>query len=122
MAELRRLSRKSVKVLRLIADGHSYSQIVDSHADISYRDIFDAAEEALRLSDPPSDYEERMAIIKQKHPRAYERWTPNEDTDLTAMYAQGTSLDQLVAHFQRQPSAIRSRLEKLASRANQEPQ
>lgn len=105
----------------MIADGHSYSQIVDSHVDISYRDIFDAAEEALRLNDPPSGYEARMVIIKQKYPRAYERWTENEDTHLAAMYAQGTPLEELAARFQRQPSAIRSRLEKLSSKPSQEP-
>ena len=121
MTEPRRLSEKSFKVLRLIADGHSYSQIVDSHTDINYHDIFEAAEEALRLNDPPSGYETRMVIIKQKYPRAYERWTQNEDADLAAMDAQGMPLKELAAHFQRQPSPIRSRLEKLSSKPNQEP-
>jgi hypothetical protein len=121
MTEPRRLSSKSVKVLTLIADGHSYSQIVDSHADISYRDIFDAAEEALRLNYPPSSYEARMVVIKQKYPRAYERWTQSEDAQLAAMYTQGTPLEELAARFQRQPSAIRSRIEKLSSKPNQEP-
>jgi hypothetical protein len=121
MTEPRRLSSKSVKVLTLIADGHSYGQIVDSHADISYRDIFDAAEEALRLNDPPSSYEARMVVIKQKYPRAYERWTQSEDAQLAAMYTQGTPLEELAVRFQRQPSAIRSRIEKLSSKPNQEP-
>ena len=115
MAKPRKLSEKSVRVLRLIAQGHSYSQIVDGHFEISYRDIFDAAEEALCLSETPSEYEERMAAIKRKYPRAYERWTQDEDTRLVAMYGEGTPLDELAARFQRQPSAIRSRLEKLVS-------
>jgi len=115
MATSRRLSEKSVKVLRLIAEGHSYSQIVDGHPEVSYRDIFNAAEEALRLNETPSEYEEHMAAIKRKHPRAYERWTQDEDTRLATLYAQGTPIDELAAHFQRQPSAIRSRLEKLGS-------
>jgi hypothetical protein len=114
MAMPRRLSEKSVEVLRLIAEGHSYSQIVDGHFEISYRDIFDAAEEALRLNETSSEYEERMAAIKRKHPRAYERWTQDEDARLAAMHAEGKPVDELAARFQRQPSAIRSRLEKLA--------
>lgn len=44
VTKARYLSEKSVRVLRLIADGHSYSQIVDGNPDIKYRDIFDAAE------------------------------------------------------------------------------
>jgi len=117
----RRLSEKGVKVLRLIAEGHSYSQIVDGHTEINYRDIFDAAEEALRLNETPSEYEERIAAIKRKHPRAYERWTQDEDTRLAVMYAEGSALDERAVRFQRQPSAIRSRLEKLALKPDQVP-
>jgi hypothetical protein len=82
MTKARYLSGKSVKVLRLIADGHSYSQIVDGNPDIKYRDIFYAAEEALRLNDTSSTYEERLESIKKRYPRAYERWTENEDAQL----------------------------------------
>ena len=117
----RGLSEKSAKVLRLIAEGHSYSQIVDGHTEINYRDIFGAAEEALGLSETPSEYEERIAAIKRKHPRAYERWTQDEDARLAAMYSEGTPLDELAVRFQRQPSAIRSRLEKLALKPDQVP-
>jgi hypothetical protein len=120
MANSRRLSEKSVKVLRLLARGHSYSQIVDGHPELSYRDILDAAEEALCLNETPSEYDERIAAIKQKHPRAYQPWTQDEDTRLMTLHAVGTPIDELAARFQRQPSAIRSHLEKLAPRPNQE--
>ena len=33
MSDQRRLSEKSIRVLSLIADGHSYGQIVDGHQD-----------------------------------------------------------------------------------------
>jgi hypothetical protein len=110
----RYLSEKSIKVLRLIADGHSYGQIVGGNSDIKYPDIFDAAEEALRLNDTPSAHEERLEFIKKKYSRAYERWTQNEDANLVALHADGLAVDELAARFQRQPSAIRSRLDKLA--------
>jgi ribonuclease D len=61
-----------------------------------------------------SAYEERLATIKQGHARAYEKWTQEEDADLLSLYAAGTPLSQLSAHFERQPSAIRSRLAKLS--------
>jgi len=46
-----RLSPKSLQVLRLIAAGHSYSQIVDSTADLNYHDICFAAEDAVWLDE-----------------------------------------------------------------------
>ena len=60
----------------------------------------------------PSD--ERLQAIRQEHPRAYEKWTPEEDEELLSLHAAATPLSGLVAHFQRQPSAVRSRLAKLS--------
>ena len=57
------ISEKSVIVLSLIAEGHSYSQIVDGNADISNLDIFDTAKEALLLNDSQFSYDARMAKI-----------------------------------------------------------
>src|SRR5215208_6477736 len=113
MAESKRLSEKSIAVLSLIAEGHSYSQIVDGHQEISYHDIFNAAEEALRLAEPESDYHKRMAVIKSRYPRAYEKWSEREDADLQSMHEQRVTVAKIATQFERQPSAIRSRLEKL---------
>jgi len=107
------LSPKSIAVLSLIADGHSYAQIVDGHPNISYLDIFHAAEEALRLNESESDYHRRMAEIKSKHPRAYEKWTDDEDDELRLLFRRGVSNSEAAKHFGRQPSAISSRLNKL---------
>lgn len=108
-----KLSSKTIAVLSLIADGHSYSQIVDGHPDLTYRDIFEAAEEALRLNESESDYHQRLAKIKAKYPRAYEKWTEAEDDELKAMFGRGVKNIDAAKHFQRQPSAISSRLNKL---------
>ncbi len=51
--------------------------------------------------------------IRQKYPKAYERWTPDEDMQLRAKYQEGIGIDDLASYFERQPSAIRSRLAKL---------
>lgn len=117
MARSQKLNRKSVTVLRLIADGHSYAQIVDSHADITYLDIFAAAEEALELLESYSVYDERVTKIKQKHSRAYERWMDEEDRELAGMCQEGNTVAEMADHLGRQPSAFRSRLMRLGLEA-----
>ncbi|MBK6722679.1 MAG: hypothetical protein IPG58_05185 [Acidobacteria bacterium] len=108
----KQLSIKSRAVLSLIAEGQSYAQIVDGHSGITYLDIFHAAEEALQLNESQSDYQARLARIKEKHPRAYEKWSPEEDAELKLMRANGIGTQKLAEHFLRQPSAISSRLNK----------
>lgn len=115
-----RLTPKSLQVLKLIAAGHSYAQIVDSHPELNYHDIFFAAEEAVWLDEKLGNASETrpsgisaMEKAKQKHPRAYAPWTEAEDAELKTMHAAGKSAAEMAEHFQRQPSAIRSRLGKL---------
>lgn len=112
MPESRRLSDKSALILGLIAEGNSYSQIVDGQRGINYLDIFAAAEEALSLNESPSDYHKRMEQIKSRHARAYERWDTAEDARLASMQRSGNSVSEIARALQRQPSAIRSRLAK----------
>lgn len=54
-----------------------------------------------------------VEIIRQKYPRAYVKWTPGEDEKLKNEYASGQQIGELAKKFQRQSSAIRSRLRKL---------
>ncbi|PSB16603.1 hypothetical protein C7B69_17655 [filamentous cyanobacterium Phorm 46] len=51
--------------------------------------------------------------IRQKYPRAYVKWSREEDENLQNEYASGQQIGELVNKFQRQPAAIRSRLQKL---------
>lgn len=51
--------------------------------------------------------------VRQTYPKAYERWSPDEDEQLKVKYQEGVSVSELATYFQRQPSAIRSRLAKL---------
>jgi hypothetical protein len=49
-----RLSARSVQVLRAIAEGRSYDQILEVHPGLSLDDIYDAAREALEVvGEPP---------------------------------------------------------------------
>ena len=51
--------------------------------------------------------------IRQKYPKAYMKWTKEEEDALRNYYLQGKTIDELASIFQRKPSAIRSRLQKL---------
>lgn len=50
---------------------------------------------------------------RAKHPKAYERWTSEDDQRLSEKFITGSSVSELAQFFQRQESAIRSRLTKL---------
>lgn len=51
--------------------------------------------------------------IRQKYPRAYVKWSREEDDNLKNEYASGQQIGEIAQRFQRQPAAIRSRLQKL---------
>lgn len=54
-----------------------------------------------------------LAEIRRMYPKAYERWTSEEDNQLKGKYLDGVSINELASFFERKPSAIRSRLAKL---------
>ena len=115
MAVTRRatLSEKSRIILRAIADGQSYAQIVDSGRGFTYRDIFAAAEDALAVTVLAPGYKESLAAIKEAYPRAYETWSEEEEESLRRFHGEGYFVKELAARLQRQPSAIQSRLKQL---------
>jgi len=55
----------------------------------------------------------RLEKIRQKHARAYEVWTHDEEQNLQQQYLQGHSIAELAELLQRQPGGIRSRLRRL---------
>lgn len=57
-----------------------------------------------------------QAEIRALYPRAYERWTEEDDKVLQQEFSNGASIQDLSELFQRRPSAIRSRLRRLGSR------
>ena len=50
---------------------------------------------------------------RQQHENAYRPWTPEDDDELARRHAAGESIETLATDFQRKPSAIRSRLNRL---------
>jgi len=107
------LSAKTMAIMELIAEGYSYDQILRAYPDMTYQDIFAAAEEVLRVGQgatPPAD---RLAQVRQRHPRAYEKWTPDEEVRLRELLQAGHTVAQIAGTLGRQRGAIRSRIIRL---------
>lgn len=134
------LSDRSATILGLIAEGHSYDQILQQQPAVTYFDIFAAAREALDLlqvpaaSQPPAEVvvaevtetkvaegEVTVAVSRPSfveraratHRRAWTRWSRDEDDRLTSLFHSGTSQAEMVRQLERHPGAIRTRLVKL---------
>jgi hypothetical protein len=119
------LSETARTILGLIAEGRSYDQILRQHLGLTYFDIFAAAREALALplaTAPAEAVDEKPArkrmheIVeraREKHPRAYERWTGDEDRQLSLLFAEGKPVKEIARTLERQRGAITSRLLKL---------
>lgn len=56
---------------------------------------------------------ERLADMRRRYPRAYEKWSPGEDDKLKSLFQAGAGAEQIARDLQRQPSAISSRLSRL---------
>lgn len=53
------------------------------------------------------------AEVKARYPRAYQRWTPEEDEHLSRVFSEGLSLQGMADALGRQPKAIETRIRKL---------
>lgn len=103
------LDEKAAQILRLIAEGRSYQQIVDGTG-CTYLDIFAAAAPALRVCEEVERPSYSMEEVRAEHPRAYLPWSEEEDSQFKQLMATGKSASEIAATLQRQPSAIRSRM------------
>ena len=115
MADEKKLTSKAVAVLLMVAEGHTYEQVLAAYPALTYLDIFQAAQEALALlgEGSLSGYLKRIAEIKKANPRAYEKWTEEEDVKLIQEVKDGIPMKMIAQAHERQPSAIRSRMVKL---------
>jgi DNA-binding NarL/FixJ family response regulator len=108
------LSEKSRAILQAIAKGHTYEQILVQDLAWTYHDIFEAASEALEATQV-TNVGRSYAVeeIRHDHPRAYEKWSVEEDRELSELCRNGKSVREIAKILHRQESAIRSRLAKL---------
>ncbi|MEB3298872.1 MAG: hypothetical protein VKO21_05230 [Candidatus Sericytochromatia bacterium] len=56
----------------------------------------------------------RRRQLHEVHPRAYAPWSPDEDRAVLQALREGLGIGEMAARHQRQPTAIRSRLNELA--------
>lgn len=108
------LSEKSRAILQAIAKGRSYEQILVQELAWTYHDIFQAAAEALETG-PVANEGKSYSVeeIRHDHPRAYEKWSADEDCRLTELFRSGKSAQEIGAILHSQSGAIHSRLVKL---------
>ena len=57
--------------------------------------------------------DERIQRIRERHPRAYMRWSEEEDEALMRAHREGLTIRELTELFERQRGGIRSRINKL---------
>jgi hypothetical protein len=95
------------------ASEHYRVVVFEEHLE-KFSEIFDQAVWVMARTDKPATFS--LDEVRRKYPRAYEKWTAEEDERLTSRYQAGLDIVELAAIFQRQPSAIESRLTKLGLR------
>ncbi len=116
------LSDKAFTALEAIANGYTYEQIITTHPSMTYLDIFSAARDALaiiavfpseaRTTTASKGISKTLDEYRQTDPRAYEKWTVEEEDALIELMKTGHTIRRAAELLQRKPSAIRSRLEK----------
>jgi hypothetical protein len=110
------LSKKSRVVLGAMADGHTCDEILAAYPAWTYRDVSQAAAEALEVAavvPAGKSHNDRLEEIRQSHPHAYEKWDAEEDTRLTKLFQSGLPQKEIARILQRQFGAIQNRLAKL---------
>jgi len=58
-------------------------------------------------------YHERMKRILKEHPRAYQKWTIEEEDNLLKLFEKKVIIKEIARILKRQPSGVRARLQKL---------
>jgi len=108
------LSEKSRAILQAIAKGHTYEQILVQDLAWTYHDIFQAAAEALEAEGVANENKSySVEEIRHDHPRAYEKWSVEEDKQLSELCRSGKNAREIATALHRQEGAIRSRMAKL---------
>lgn len=109
-----RLSDKAAQILRLIAAGKTYDQILATNPEYSYLDIFQAADEALKLaaSSAPSYQAEASSSAEPlrstpKPPRK-KTWSDADAEQVMKLYYSGYSFAKIAAKMDRTPAAVKA--------------
>lgn len=90
--------------------GHSRVMIFEEYIKI-FHEALKKAIEFIGQKNKSKTY--NVEQIRQEYAKAYAKWTKDEDIRLRNEYTQGKTINELTLIFQREPGAIRSRLQKL---------
>ena len=58
-------------------------------------------------------FSEQQLKVREQHPRAYERWSDEEDGEVISLHQGGATPAEIAQALQRQPNAIEMRMERL---------
>jgi len=119
------------EILRLIAQGYAYDQILKANPSLNMGDIMAAAELAGQVIEALTDERDEIQIhhsitfafskgkiiplekLREEYPRAYMDWSDREDQALADMFHKGAKINDIAKRHQRQPGAIHTRLVRL---------
>lgn len=96
------LDNNSDEIKQLVLEIRSYLEYIKESSKVIFS-----------TSGHQTEYDKRLSEIKAKFPNAYERWTEEDDELLERKFCEKETVEQLSKYFKRQPSAIRSRINKL---------
>ena len=103
------------EILEMIANGDSYGQILQAKPELNIADIMAAARTARDLIElliePSGTIRVRSAVrvtatkgairtvdeVRQHHPRAFEKWTPNEEKEVSERFEKGQSVTDIAS-------------------------
>lgn len=108
-----KLSDTSADILRMLALGLTKAEMIAMNPLLSESDIAEAAKEALQLNSVAQTQKERQSKIVQRYARAYDKWSSDEESRIAEMFKEGRTLREIAAVVERQPSAVKNRLEKM---------
>lgn len=118
-------------VLDLLAEGNTPEQIVKRRPKLTLTDVLAAAAFARDIVTNYITAEDEISIdgfitvhakssrivdvtkVREEYPRAYEKWRPAEDTELTALFHKRMGIEEMSKRLKRQPGAINARLLRL---------
>lgn len=113
-------------ILYLLYEGRAADEIFQMHPNLTAFDLARAAGEGLRALEEEAKLrvetrDERIARIRQRHPRAFLPWSEEEDARLALRWQEGASVAELMRALARPRGAITMRIEKLALPPRPEP-
>jgi len=119
------------EVLDMLAEGNTVEQIVKRHPKLLSTDILAAVAFARDIVTNYVTADDEINIggfitvharasrvvdvtkVREQYPRAYEKWRPAEDNQLTGLFHQRAGIEEMSRQLQRQPGAVNARLLKL---------